>query len=85
MAYYSDRHIFVTIHDMKTNISKYIRQMESGAYDAMVVKRQNKPVGLMLPYQSDEERARVKQAYKDRMRQARTGSEAPQKTQNPPD
>lgn len=39
-----------TIHDLKTNISRYLRLLEDGHYRALVVKRYNRPVGMFVPY-----------------------------------
>ena len=48
MADYTEEYIYATIHDFKTNISRYIRLLDSGRYRAVVVKRYNKPVGMFL-------------------------------------
>lgn len=39
-----------TIHDLKTNISRYLRLLESGQYRGLVIRRYNKPVALMVPF-----------------------------------
>ena len=41
-------HIIANIHDFKSNISKYIRLLERGAYKAVIVRRYGKPVGAFV-------------------------------------
>jgi|GEM_PF-5047167 len=41
-------YIFASIHDFKTNISKYIRVLERRQRKAVIVKRYNKVVGVFL-------------------------------------
>ena len=51
MSNYDDddvRYKEVTMHDFKTNISKYVKEMEAGAYRAVVVHRYKKPLGMFL-------------------------------------
>lgn len=38
MAIYSDGQIVATMHDFKTNISKYVRMLERGEYRAVLVR-----------------------------------------------
>jgi len=37
-------YLYTTIHEFKSNISRYIRMLEAGTYRAMIVKRNKKPV-----------------------------------------
>ena len=41
-------HLETTIHDFKTNITRYIRQLERGEYRAVVVKRYRRTVGIFM-------------------------------------
>lgn len=47
-----NNYIHATIHDFKTNISRYLRYLESGAYRGIVVKRHNTPVGMFVPFKT---------------------------------
>lgn len=63
MAVYTERYIVASIHDFKTNISKYIRMLERGDYAAVEVQRYNTMVGLFLTPNSQtlfEERQRAR-------------------------
>lgn len=35
-------------HDFKTNIAKYIRQLELGLHKGIILKRYDKPVGIFM-------------------------------------
>ncbi len=52
MPDYSEKYITTTIHDFKTNLSKYIRMLEAEHYRAVVVKRRYKIVGIFIPYEA---------------------------------
>ena len=44
-----DSHREVTIHEFKNNIARYLRELDRGDYDALLVTRYNEPVGMFLP------------------------------------
>ena len=46
MADFARNHIYATIHDFKTNISRYIRLLEAGSYKGVIVNRYNKPIAV---------------------------------------
>lgn len=48
MADYSDGYIYATIHDFKTNISRYMRMLQEGRYKGVKVKRYNRVAGIFL-------------------------------------
>ena len=48
---HNGEYLFTTIHDFKSNIAKYIRALENMRYRAIVIRRYNKPVALVTPYQ----------------------------------
>ncbi len=48
MADYTDSYIYATIHEFKSNISRYIKWLEEERYRAVIVKRYNKPVGIFM-------------------------------------
>ncbi len=50
---YGDRFIHTTIHDFKGNISKYIRVLQQGAFEGVIVNRYQEPMGvfMLLPEQ----------------------------------
>ncbi len=54
MPIYSDKHIIASIHDFKTNISKYIRMLERGDYRAVQVCRYNDVVGVFITHNSQK-------------------------------
>ncbi len=54
MADYRKNFIHTTIHDFKTNISRYIRLTEEGQYDGVIIKRYSKPVGLFVPLEETQ-------------------------------
>lgn len=39
-----------TVHDMKTNLSKYAAGLLDGTYDEIVVKNRSTPILRVLPY-----------------------------------
>lgn len=45
-----------TVHDMKTNFSKYAADLLDGTYDEIIVKNRTVPTLRILPYSSDLER-----------------------------
>ena len=51
-----NNYIHASIHDFKTNISRYLRYLESGAYRGIVVKRHNTPVGMFVPFKTGREK-----------------------------
>jgi hypothetical protein len=54
MPDYSGDHIIANIHDFKSNISKYIRLLERGAYKAVIVRRYGKTVGAFVTMKGRE-------------------------------
>jgi antitoxin (DNA-binding transcriptional repressor) of toxin-antitoxin stability system len=46
-----------TIHRFKTNMSRHIRELENGLYDAVIVCRHNEQVGLFMPFKRLRDRA----------------------------
>ena len=46
---YGEKFIETTMHDFKSNIAKYIRILDQGRFEGVVVKRYNEPVGLFVP------------------------------------
>ena len=55
----SPEHLETTIHDFKTNISRYIRKLERGEYRAIVVKRYRRTVGIFMTVKRrDKEKAK---------------------------
>lgn len=47
-----DNYREVTIHEFKNNIARYLRELERGDYDAVLVKRYNEPVGMFLSFKA---------------------------------
>lgn len=45
-----------TVHDMKTNFSKYAAGLLDGTYDEIVVKNRTVPTLRVLPYSSEPKR-----------------------------
>lgn len=41
--------LVVSIHDFKTNLSKYIRQLQRGDVRGVVVRRYKKPLAIFAP------------------------------------
>lgn len=50
--HYGQKFIHTTMHDFKSNISKYIRVLQRGVYDGVIVKRYNEPMGLFVLMES---------------------------------
>lgn len=44
-----------TVHDMKTNFSKYAARLLDGTYDEIVVKNRTVPTLRILPYTAPED------------------------------
>jgi antitoxin (DNA-binding transcriptional repressor) of toxin-antitoxin stability system len=42
--------VSVSIHQFKNNISRYIRALEDGRHKAVIVHRNDRPVGVFIPY-----------------------------------
>jgi antitoxin (DNA-binding transcriptional repressor) of toxin-antitoxin stability system len=42
-------YLVVSIHDFKTNLSKYIRKLRSGELNSIVVRRYQKPLVALIP------------------------------------
>jgi hypothetical protein len=57
----SEYYAQATIHQFKTNLSRYIRGLESGAYRAVIVKRHKKPVAMFISFE------RLKNTRKDKV------------------
>lgn len=45
---------YATVHEFKSNIARYIRALEDGRYQGVIVKRYDKPVGAFLPFSREE-------------------------------
>ena len=54
MPVYTDEHILTSMHDFKTNMSKYTRMLERGDYKAVQVHRYNELIGVFLTLHSHE-------------------------------
>ncbi|MCB1533041.1 MAG: hypothetical protein KDJ35_09260 [Alphaproteobacteria bacterium] len=50
-----EEYVSASIHQFKNNISRYIRALEDGRHRAVIVRRNDRPVGLFVPYKSAEE------------------------------
>ena len=53
MAEVNGPYLYATTHDFKSNIARYMRLLESGAYEAVFIKRYDKPVAFVLPYEKN--------------------------------
>lgn len=42
----------VTIHDAKTNLSRYVALIESGAEERIVIARGNEPAAMLAPFEA---------------------------------
>lgn len=51
---YTDSKIYTGIHDFKTNISKYIRLLDSGAYESLVLTSRGRKVGMFVSFKGLE-------------------------------
>ena len=65
MPIYTDGQIIATIHDFKTNISKYIRMLQKGDYRAVVVRRYNETVGVFITNHSHDRFEQREQRRRD--------------------
>ena len=54
MPIYTDEHILASVHDFKTNMSKYTRMLERGDYKAVKIHRYNALIGVFLTLHSHE-------------------------------
>lgn len=52
MADSNGPYLYATIYEFKSKIAKYIRLLEGGRYRAVILKRYNKPVAFVMPYES---------------------------------
>lgn len=43
------RYLHATMHEFKTHIAAYMRALEAGRADGIVLKRYHKPVGILFP------------------------------------
>ena len=59
MADYNGKYIYATTHDFKANIAKYLRLIECGMYEAVFIKRYDKPVAFVLPYKQRADQAKL--------------------------
>lgn len=59
MADMNGPYIYATTHDFKANIAKYIRLLESGLYEAAFIKRRDKVVAFVLPYEKRMRQAKM--------------------------
>lgn len=48
---FTDKYIYATTHEAKSNLAKYIRMLEDGEYEALFIKRYNDVVAFMMPYE----------------------------------
>lgn len=46
-----DKYLHTTLHDFKTHISNYLRQMEAEHIRAVIVYRRYKKAGIFIPYE----------------------------------
>ena len=60
MPDYNGPYIYATTHDFKSNIAKYLRLLEHGAYEAVFIKRYDKPVAFVMPYERQMKAAKDK-------------------------
>ena len=44
------RHVTVTIHQFKSNIAAYLRALEEGRMRAVMIKRYDRPVAVVTPF-----------------------------------
>jgi antitoxin (DNA-binding transcriptional repressor) of toxin-antitoxin stability system len=61
---YTDTTIRTGIHDFKTNISKYIRALDSGDYEQLLVTSRGRVIGSFVTYKGAakrKERAKFKE------------------------
>jgi hypothetical protein len=62
---YTNRTIRTGVHDFKTHIARYIRELDSGSYEALVlVSRRGETIGVFLTHKGQkvkQERARQKE------------------------
>lgn len=49
----------VTMHDAKTNLSRYVTLVESGEEDMIVISRGDKPAAMLVPFVSSESSQRL--------------------------
>ena len=47
-----EQYIHATIHEFKSNISKYIRLLEKEHYRAVILYRRDEKVGIFIPYEA---------------------------------
>jgi hypothetical protein len=50
----------VTIHEFKSNISRYIRELDWGRWDGILVCRHSKPVGMFFSVKAKAREARYR-------------------------
>ena len=43
-------YLHTTMHDFKTNFSRYLRAIERGEFRGIIVKRYNKKIGAFIPF-----------------------------------
>lgn len=61
---YSDDTIHTGIHDFKSNIAHYIRELDSGAYSKLILMRRGKPMAIFMTFEGKkvrEKRARYEE------------------------
>ncbi len=63
MALYTEGVIYASLHDFKTNISKYTRMLERGEYRAVMVQRYRTTIGVYITNES-QKRWAARQAKK---------------------
>lgn len=52
MKHNDGQYLHTTIHDFKTNLSRYIRELEREHYRAVMLYRRNEKVGIFIPYEA---------------------------------
>lgn len=57
MPRYTDTHIYCNMHDFKTNLSRYLRELQSGRYKAVVLQRYGKEVAVLVANQIAQAKA----------------------------
>lgn len=51
---FTDSKIYTGIHDFKTNISQYIRLLDSGDYESLVLTSRGRKVGMFVTFKGLE-------------------------------
>jgi hypothetical protein len=54
---YTDKHIRTGIHDFKTHIARYIRELESGQYEQLLLTARGRVIGGFYSFEGQRVRA----------------------------